>query len=645
MPMEFLKYATTEHGQSSINVLVPHITFLFNKILAEGYPSSWSTNALTPVPKPKGNPEHPDDHRGIAVSTCLSKLYSLVILNRMDKWAENGGLRAAGQAGFRHGRGGADNSFVLCTLIEKYKFASKPIYAAFIDFRKAYDSLVRTILWQSLQSLGLHGRMLDTITSMYQNINIRVRLNGQLGDSFSSILGVKQGDPLSPLLFGLFLDRLEAFLNSEHPDIGVNLNYSLVNLLLYADDLVLMAESPEHLQHLLNSLSSFCDLNSMTVNVKKSETLIFNPQSNQPPPPVTYNGSELVWQQSFIYLGTIYDSVNGIKGAGDRCFQKGRSALYSLVRRCHQLDLHNVHTKLHLFNSLVKPILIYGCEVWGPSYLSRGKGSYRKQLDSLHHSFLRQCLGVRTSTPIINIMTELQQESITNSIQRQIINFWNRAILRPDGDLVKSALLDSCLLARSGKQSWAKSISNIIPNLNLLDNPQQKIPNHPFSPPPTLPPLPTTQPSSSIRAIPDSDRANFKLLTYSTWFSPPTGVHPQSTFWAQLNRPKQIRMVAQFRLGSHQLNIETLRWGAERLPRSQRHCKCCNLGVREDELHMLYCPFYFDIRHDHHINMPSITDSEDSTMNHIMNNTPWHILASFLIACFEKRNKHLENNN
>ena len=74
----------------------------------------------------KGNPEHPDDHRGIAVSTCLSKLYSLVILNRMDKWAENGGLRAAGQAGFRHGRGGAaDNSFVLCTLIEKYKFASK----------------------------------------------------------------------------------------------------------------------------------------------------------------------------------------------------------------------------------------------------------------------------------------------------------------------------------------------------------------------------------------------------------------------------------------------------------------------------------------------------------------------------------------
>ena len=61
---------------------------------------------------------------------------------------------------------------------------------------------------------------------------------------------------------------------------------------------------------------------------------------------------------------------------------------------------------------------------------------------------------------------------------------------------------------------------------------------------------------------------------------------------------------------------------------------------------MLYCPFYFEmIRHDHHIHMPgSITDSEGSTMNHIMTNTPWHILASFLIACFEKRNKHLEIN-
>jgi hypothetical protein len=640
VPMEFLKYATQDpldpRGKP-INVLVPHITYLFNKVLVEGYPSSWSTNALTPVPKPKGNPELTDDHRGIAVSTCLSKLYSLVILQRMDKWAEDGGLRAAGQAGFRHSRGGNDNAFILNTLYDKYKAASKPIYTAFIDFRKAYDSINRNILWNSLRSLGLHGRMMDTIISMYKNINIRVRLNGQLGDSFSSLLGVKQGDPLSPLLFGLFIDRLESYLTSEHPHIGVILNESLLNLLLYADDLVLMAETSEDLQTLLNSLSTFCDINSMTVNVKKTEALIFNPSSLTLPHPVQYNGSNLDWKHSFIYLGIIYNDINGIQGAGDRCLQKGRAALYSLVRRCHQLDLHNVHIKIHLFNTLVKPILMYGCEVWGPAYLGRGNTLYRKQLDKLHLTFLRQCIGVRTSTPIDNILLDLHIEPITTSIKRHIVGFWNRITSRPNGDIVKSALVDSCSLALHGKKSWAKSLSNLLPHLDILSTPQQKISLPPLTPPPPPPPH-----SSPLRTIPDSIRSNFKLLTYSTWFHSDL-TPPNSTWWTQLNRPKYIRAVAQFRLGSHQLNIETQRWGRERLPRSLRMCKCCNLGIREDELHILYCPYYFDVRCDHNIHIPSDTNSVDTTMNHIMNNTPWDTLASFLIACFGKRKKFLEN--
>jgi hypothetical protein len=639
MPMEFLKYATQEplHPKDKpTNILAHHITYLFNRVLDEGYPSDWSVNALTPVPKPKGNPELADDHRGIAVSTCLSKLYSLVINKRMDEWAEGGGLRAAGQAGFRHGRGGCDNAFVLSTLYDKYKAVGKPIYTAFIDFRKAYDSITRNILWDSLRSFGLHGRMLDSIMAMYQNISIKIRLNGQLGDAFSSTLGVKQGDPLSPLLFGLFIDRLEAFLASEHPRIGVNLHGILINLLLYADDLVLMAETPDDLQSLLDSLSVFCDLNSMTVNVKKSEALIFNPQSSSPPHPVQYNGSDLTWQPSFIYLGIIYDSINGIQGAGDRCLQKGRGALYSLVRRCNQLDIHNITIKIHLFNTLVKPILMYGCEVWGPAYLDRGNAIYRKNLDHLHLSFLRQCLGVRSTTPTVNIFAELGIEPITHSIKRQAIGFWNRVVSRPPMDIVKSALLDNCTLAATGKKSWAKSLSNLFPHLQILTHPVQKIPLPSFIPPPLPHPPPTP-----LRSIPDTDHSNFKTLTYSTWFHSPN----QLTLWSQLNRPKQIQTLAQFRLGAHHLNIETQRWGNQRTPRSLRTCKCCNLGVREDELHFLSCPFYSDIRCDFNIHMPSNDNpsmSIDSSMNFIMNHTPWHKLASCLIACFERRKKFLE---
>ena len=109
----------------------------------------------------------------------------------------------------------------------------------------------------------------------------------------------------------------------------------------------------------------------------------------------------------------------------------------------------------------------------------------------------------------------------------------------------------------------------------VLNTPQQKNSLPPLTPPP---PSRSSPPPIPLRTIPDSMRSNFKHLTNSTW-------------WTQLNRPKYIRVVAQFRLGSHQLHIETQRWGRERLPRSLHICKCCNLGIREDELcvtHLVY---------------------------------------------------------
>jgi hypothetical protein len=147
---------------------------------------------------------------------------------------------------------------------------------------------------------------------------------------------VKQGDPLSPLLFGLFIDRIENFLNHKCPGMGVDLCGKLLQVLLYADDLVLLAESPSVLQSLLDSLHDFCRLNGMVVNIKKSDALVFNPPSNFVKPPIYYNGSELNWQSSFIYLGMIFHESDGMAKAGERCMSKGRAALYALIRRCHE---------------------------------------------------------------------------------------------------------------------------------------------------------------------------------------------------------------------------------------------------------------------------------------------------------------------
>ena len=115
------------------------------------------------------------------------------------------------------------------------------MYVAFVDFRKAYDCINRDILWSCLKHMGVTESALSLIRSMYDCVAFRIRIQGALGPIFYSSIGVNQGDPLYPLLFSLLIDRSEEFLEKECPHIGVHLRNQIIRLLLYADDLALMA--------------------------------------------------------------------------------------------------------------------------------------------------------------------------------------------------------------------------------------------------------------------------------------------------------------------------------------------------------------------------------------------------------------------
>ncbi len=165
---EFFTHDIPANFANAGHALLPYITRVFNLAFTKGeYPESWATCTITPVPKAKGNPSDPDSYRGIAVSTALSKLFSIVLMKRLDAWAEQHGRRAKGQAGFRRGRSTTDNVFVLQHCIERCKGRAVPLYAAFIDFQKAYDCVNRSLLWQALKGMGVHGNMMSILQAMY----------------------------------------------------------------------------------------------------------------------------------------------------------------------------------------------------------------------------------------------------------------------------------------------------------------------------------------------------------------------------------------------------------------------------------------------------------------------------------------------
>ena len=113
---------------------------------------------------------------------------------------------------------GTDHIFLANTLIDQAKFLGHPLYAAFIDLQKAYDSVCHPLLFSKMVMAGLDPKFCNIVEDMYVNASYRIKVGSKLGSSFSTNVGLHQGDPLSPLLFNLFIaDIIFAFTSSSSP--------------------------------------------------------------------------------------------------------------------------------------------------------------------------------------------------------------------------------------------------------------------------------------------------------------------------------------------------------------------------------------------------------------------------------------------
>ena len=205
-----------------MDVILPALTSTFNKFFRKGsYFDPWNVGLLHPIFK-KGDPQDCRNYRTVTVGSLFGKIFASVIERRISEWAERNNIRAKGQAGFRRKHGTQDHLLSLRVIIEKVR-KSGHLFACFVDFSKAFDTVPRDRLWTRLENIGIRGNILDTIKSMYSNVLCQVATPEGLTNSFPSTLGVKQGCPLSPLLFGLYIDPLEAKLarvmNGEPPSL------------------------------------------------------------------------------------------------------------------------------------------------------------------------------------------------------------------------------------------------------------------------------------------------------------------------------------------------------------------------------------------------------------------------------------------
>jgi hypothetical protein len=269
--------------------------------LAEGFPEALSTGVVHALFK-RGNASEFDNYKGITVGPILAKLFAMILDKKLSKRAKQHGLRAKGQIGFRKDYHTTDQLFMLRTLIKQNKAKKNPLYCCFVDFKKAFDTVSCEVLWQVLVGLEVHGCFLQCLQAMYAKDIVRINHPSKgVTSNFKCQQGVKQGCPVNPLLFGLYLDALERCLEGRECNASALADVHIW-LLFFADDFVLTSELEVGLQQQLDALQQFCVEHGFTVNVKKTKVMVFN--FVDPCQKFVFKGDVIERVQTFKYLGS-----------------------------------------------------------------------------------------------------------------------------------------------------------------------------------------------------------------------------------------------------------------------------------------------------------------------------------------------------
>ena len=281
------------------------------------------------------------------------------------------------QAGFKKNHSTLDHIFVSKTVIDIYLSNKKRLYACFVNYEKAVDKVDRLQLWIKLISSNISGKIFEVIQNCYAKAKSRVFVNGKLFKTFPCQVGVRQGDSLSHLLFAIYLSDLNKFL-SEHCE-GLKLVPALVSefifdekllyylklyILIYGDDTVVLAESEDEMQKSLNTLHEYCKEWKFKTNVTKTKIMLFSRGKKRHLPDLMFGNSKIEAVFEYNYLGIIFNYSGNFTKAIKSLYDKGLIAMFSLLRKARSLQ-SPIDLLLHLFDKVVTPVILYGCEVWG----------------------------------------------------------------------------------------------------------------------------------------------------------------------------------------------------------------------------------------------------------------------------------------
>ena len=344
---------------NATDILTNHVTLLLQSFLIHGYvPTELITCSLKPIIKDKlGDKHSSDNYRAIGISSLILKILDWVILILFEDKLKPSDL----QFGFQKRNSTSMCSWVVNETINFFNNRDTPIFSCFLDLTKAFDLVTFSKLFTKLRD-KISSVFIRLLAYIYVYQSCCVEWCGIKSNSFKVSNGVRQGAVLSPMLFSLYIDDI--FSELAHSGFGCYINNVFYGILGYADDLVLLSPNRYGLQSMLNLAKTLLEKLGLKISVnhvtpKKSKTKCVGFGIKQDPLPITLDGINLPWSDSYIHLGHVLSKDGSLSADVDL---KRRS----FVGKFHEFrqELKNPYPIVFMNLILIYNSHFYGSNLW-----------------------------------------------------------------------------------------------------------------------------------------------------------------------------------------------------------------------------------------------------------------------------------------
>ena len=377
-------------------ILTHQFTHLINLVSQKGiFPETWKSAKVIPLFK-GGDKSEVSNYRPISLLPLPSKIIEKVIHSRLTEFYSIHNILTGNQDGFRKGRSTIDTIANFTDDISVNINKGECTLAAFVDFKKAFDTVYHDILIQKLKYTGVQGKNLDLLTNYLSNRSQITFANSKISSSHAISCGVPKGSILGPLLFLVYINDFTNVLRNTPTR-------------LYADDTVVYINdvnvklARQNLQISLNKLHLWCNKNKLTINIGKTKTMIFGSRKyvkQMHAVKLDINNIQLECVHTFKYLGVTLDM--------ELKYNAHASTVYKLAsHKVNTLRLIRPYideqTALQIYKMKILPYIDYG-DIFDMS----ANNESLEALQKVQYRAIRTCLKTDIRTARIELLNRAQ---------------------------------------------------------------------------------------------------------------------------------------------------------------------------------------------------------------------------------------------